>query len=86
MSELFIYSDDEGEHKIEKVNEDFMEKVTVTSLKNKYSSFGLLSYYVKEPQELEIDAAKSNLSCESYLYKLFLKASIESKNKLDSLN
>ena len=89
MSELYIYSDDEGEHvskNITKTNEDFIEKVTISSIKNQYSSFGLLTYYIKEPEELELDAAQSNLSCESYLYNLFLKASEESKNKLNSLS
>ena len=86
MSELYVYSDDEGEYKIKKVNEDFVENVTIESIKKNYSSFGLLTYYIKEPEDLKIDAANSNLSCESYLYKLFLKASEESKNKSNSLN
>lgn len=82
MSELYIYSDDEEENvsiNNIKPNGDFVEKVTVSPTKNKYSNFGLLTYYIREPQELEIDASKANLSSESYLYKLFLKVSIDSK-------
>lgn len=63
-----------------KLNEDFVEKVAISCIEKKYSSFALLSYYVKEPEDLEIDAGKANLKAESYLYKLFSKAAQEAKN------
>ncbi len=62
-----------------KFNEDFVEKVAISCIQNKYSSFALLSYYVKEPKDLELDASRANLNVESYLYKIFLKASLEAK-------
>ena len=81
MSELYVYSDDD-----EKISENLVENVTVDAINKDHTSFGLLTYYIKEPEDLKSDAAKSNLSCENYLYQLFLKASIECKNKSNSLN
>ena len=86
MSELYVYSDDDDYGSQEDKPKDFITNVTVSSIKNKYSSLGLITFYINEPTQLEIDSKKANLSCESYLYKLFQKACNESKLKKDSLN
>lgn len=82
MSELFVYKDDEEDFGIDQNNNDFVEDITISSIKNKYSSLGLITFYIKNPQEL--DATKEGLGADVYLYKLFVKASNESKSK--SLN
>ena len=69
MSELFVYSEEE---------EDW-ENINNNTIKNNCSSYDLLIYYVNKPKELEIDATKYNLTCENYLYQIFLEASKESK-------
>lgn len=84
MSELFVYKDDEQDFGIDPNNNDFIEDITVSSIKKKYSSLGLITFYIKNPQELELDAGKASLDPQVYLYKLFVKASNESKSK--SLN